>query len=180
MRVGELCALKWRDINFEEKTISITKTLYNPNNNAKKYELVTPKTTSSIRIIEIDDDLIEVLRQHKAVQNEVRMRHRDIYHDEDFVIAKMKKLYGYPEVIKMVELRTKRLLDIAKLSPDITPHSFRHTHTSLLAEIGIPLEGIMDRLGHKDDETTKFVYLHVTKDRKKEASQKFAELMRSL
>lgn len=180
MRVGELCALKWRDINFEEKTISITKTLYNPNNNARKYELVTPKTKSAKRTIEIDDDLIKVLQQHRAVQNEVRMKHRDIYHDEDFVIAKMKNLYGYPEVIKMVELRTARLLDLAELSPDITPHSFRHTHTSLLAEIGIPLQEIMDRLGHKDDKTTKFVYLHVTKERKKEASQKFAELMRNL
>ncbi|MEX3620829.1 hypothetical protein [Viridibacillus arvi] len=38
----------------------------------------------------------------------------------------------------------------------------------------------MDRLGHYDDETTKIVYLHVTKEMKKEASQKFAQLMRSL
>jgi integrase len=180
MRVGELCALKWRDIDFEEKTISITKTLYNPNNNAKEYRLVPPKTKSARRTIEIDDDVIKVLQQHKAAQNEIRMKYRNIYHDEDFVIAKMKNLYGYPEVIKQVELRTKRLLGIAKLNPDITPHSFRHTHTSLLAEAGVGLQEIMDRLGHKDDKTTKFVYLHVTKTRKKEASQKFAELMRNL
>ncbi|MCY8487037.1 tyrosine-type recombinase/integrase [Bacillus atrophaeus] len=56
----------------------------------------------------------------------------------------------------------------------LTPHSLRHTHTSLLAEAGIELLQIMDRLGH-----TK-VYLTHYKRQKKEASQKFAQLMRSL
>jgi integrase len=60
------------------------------------------------------------------------------------------------------------------------PHSLRHTHTSLLAEAGVELLQIMERLGHTDDETTTRVYLHITKDRKKEASQKFGELMRGL
>ncbi|MNW66593.1 site-specific tyrosine recombinase XerC [compost metagenome] len=92
----------------------------------------------------------------------------------------MESYYGYPELIKQVENRTKRLLKITELSEDITPHSFRHTHTSLLAEAGVGLQEIMDRLGHKDDATTKYVYLHVTKPKKKEASQKFSELMRSL
>jgi integrase len=73
-----------------------------------------------------------------------------------------------------------RLLKLAGLNAALTPHSLRHTHTSLLAEAGVPLQEIMDRLGHKDDTTTKQVYLHVTKTRKKEASQKFGELMRNL
>lgn len=54
------------------------------------------------------------------------------------------------------------------------------THTSLLAEAGVGLQEIMDRLGHKDDATTKNVYWHVTKTRKKEAAHKFRELMRDL
>jgi integrase len=44
MRVGELVALKWKDIDFEEHTISITKTYYNPTNNTLEYQLVPPKT----------------------------------------------------------------------------------------------------------------------------------------
>ena len=54
------------------------------------------------------------------------------------------------------------------------------THTALLAEAGANLEAIMERLGHSDDEVTKRVYLHITKTVKKETSQKFAELMKSL
>lgn len=74
----------------------------------------------------------------------------------------------------------KQLLKEAELNERLTPHSLRHTHTSLLAEAQVGLEQIMDWLGHSDYETTKNVYLHVTKEMKKEASQKFGELMRSL
>ena len=74
----------------------------------------------------------------------------------------------------------RRLLKLAKLNESLTPHSLRHTHTSLLAEAGVGLPEIMDRLGHADDETTKTIYLHVTKPMKKEASQKFSELMKGL
>ena len=83
-------------------------------------------------------------------------------------------------MIKMVQLRMARLLTLANLNTELTPHSLRHTHTSLLAEAGVALEQIMDRLGHSDDQITKNVYLHVTKEMKKVASQKFSKLMRSL
>ena len=66
-----------------------------------------------------------------------------------------------------------RLFTIAGINQELTPHSLRHTHTSLLAEAGVALEQIMDRLGHSDDQITKNVYLHVTQEMKKEASQKF-------
>ena len=73
-----------------------------------------------------------------------------------------------------------RLLKIAGLKTDLTPHSLRHTHTSLLAEADVGLEEIMERLGHTDYETTRKVYLHVTKDMKKEAAHKFDLLMDNL
>ncbi|WP_367183489.1 tyrosine-type recombinase/integrase [Sporosarcina sp.] len=73
-----------------------------------------------------------------------------------------------------------RLLKKVDLNLKVTPHSLRHTHTSLLAEAGVGLEEIMDRLGHQDDEVTRRVYLHVTTGMKKEASNKFSELMRSI
>ena len=83
-------------------------------------------------------------------------------------------------LIKTVANRMKRLLKIAGINQELTPHSFRHTHTSLLAEAGVGLEEIMDRLGHTEDETTRNIYYHVTKELKKEASHKFGQLMRSL
>lgn len=179
IRVGELCALKWKDIDHEAQTISIIRTYYNPGNNTTKYKLLTPKTQKSKRIIEVDKVVLDELEKHKAKQNVLKMRLRKIYKDDDFIFAKTAKHPGYPELIKTIENRMRRLLKLAKLNESLTPHSLRHTHTSLLAEAGVGLPEIMDRLGHTDDETTKRIYLHVTKPMKKEASHKFSELMRS-
>lgn len=74
----------------------------------------------------------------------------------------------------------KRALEISNLNRRLSPHSLRHTHTSLLAEAGVGLTEIMDRLGHEDDSITKRIYLHVTKTKKAEASQRFAELMNNV
>lgn len=181
VRAGELCALKWRDIDFEEQTISISKTYYNPTNNRKEYKLLTPKTPTAVRIIDIDETVINELSKHKLIQKQTIMKYRGIYHDEDFVFTSMDEdLPGYPFYIKKIENRMRRLLKIAELNSKLTPHSLRHTHTSLLAEADVSLPQIMERLGHKNEDTTKNVYLHVTNGMKKEASQKFKKLMENL
>lgn len=179
MRVGELCALKWKDVDFENLSISITKTYYNPKNRATEYMLLTPKTKSAIRTIEIDSTLALELQDLHEVQL-VKMQQIEDYFDADFVFAKSRKNPGYPEFIKTVENRMARLLKLSGLNEQLTPHSLRHTHVSLLAEAGVDLESIMDRLGHSDDSTTRNVYMHVTKPKKKEASKRFSDLMESL
>ena len=179
MRAGELCALKWKDIDFDECSVNITKTLYNPNNNIKEYKLVLPKNGLK-RKITVDEVVLEELKKHKAKQNIVKMENRSAWHDKDFAFTKEVKYLGYPEIIKTIEYRMRRLLKLAGLNTELTPHSLRHTHTSLLAEAGVSLPEIMERLGHKDDETTRLVYMHTTKTMKKEASRKFSELMKNL
>ncbi|MCL6573854.1 MAG: site-specific integrase [Bacillus sp. (in: Bacteria)] len=190
IRVGELCALKWQDIDFVHQSINITKTYYNPVNNITKYQLLTPKTKSSKRTVEIDTFVVKELEKHQLFQKRVKMRYQNRYHDKDFVFALIdEKNPGYPLYIKKIENRMTRLLKLAnnglgtednKINEELTPHSLRHTHTSLLAEAGVGLQEIMDRLGHKDDATTKNVYWHVTKPKKKEAAHKFSELMKDL
>jgi integrase len=102
------------------------------------------------------------------------------YVDQSFVFAKAERHPGYPILIKTVENRMARLLKLAGLNETLTPHSLRHTHTSLLAEAEVVLEDIMERLGHTEDDTTRIIYRHVTKEMKKKASHKFGQLMRSL
>lgn len=178
MRSGEALALKWSDINESNCTIGITKTLFREVNNYQKYTLQTPKTKSSRRVIDVDQVLIKVLESHKRRQNSLKMENRKTYHDKDFVFTS-ENFPGYPITAVRLIRRMETLLKIAGLPP-LTPHSLRHTHTSLLAEAGVSLDTIMDRLGHKSDTTTKGIYLHVTKELKKEASQKFAKLMGDL
>ena len=180
LRVGEMLALKWKDINFETGEISITKTYYNPTNNMVKYKLLPPKTKKSRRVIDVPQIVLVELERHRSRQNIIKMKYRKSYYDEGFVFTKIHKNPGYPELIKIIENRMTGLLKLAGLNTVLTPHSLRHTHTSLLAEAGVDLLQIMDRLGHTDDQTTKNIYLHVTKTMKKEASQKFAQLMENL
>lgn len=178
MRAGELCALKWTDL--KEDTISITKTYYNPTNDIQSYTLLTPKTLTSKRKIELSSTVLNELKAHKENQNEWKMLNRKIYHKKDFILEVGERYPGYPLYIKKIESRMRRLLKLAELDENLTPHSLRHTHTSLLAEAGVGLQEIMERLGHKDDDTTKSVYMHVTKTMKKEASHKFDQLMKNL
>ncbi|MEK4113261.1 tyrosine-type recombinase/integrase [Paenibacillus sp. FSL M7-1414] len=178
MRLGELISLKWRDVDFEEGVISITKTCYNPKGKIKDYKLIPPKTMKSKRKIEIDLFVVQELKNHMHWQKEIKMANRKRYHDEGFVIARTDAEFaGYPEIAKAIQVKMRRFMKSAGLNPSLTPHSLRHTHTSLLAEARVDLQEIMDRLGHKDDNTTRNVYLHVTKTKKKEAAQKFSDLM---
>ncbi|MBE7320495.1 tyrosine-type recombinase/integrase, partial [Staphylococcus epidermidis] len=95
MRAGELLALKWSDIDFENNTISITKTYYNPNNNKKHYQILTPKTESSIGKISVDPHVIQLLKDYKVnVQDTWK---NELYVDNNFVFTDVN---GYPLVIK--------------------------------------------------------------------------------
>ncbi|MDB5054996.1 MAG: Integrase [Bacilli bacterium] len=179
IRIGELCVLKWKDVDFEERKISINRTLYNEKNNTTEFKLQTPKTKKSKREIEVDDAVFAELEKHRAAQDLIKS-HKDTYYDKDFVFVRASKNLGYPESPNNIIKRMRYLLSLANLNVKLTPHSLRHTHTSLLAEAGVGLESIMDRLGHKDDAVTRYIYLHVTKTMKKEASHKFSELMRNL
>ncbi|MEV2910263.1 site-specific integrase [Paenibacillus larvae] len=182
MRIGEATALKWDDISFEDQTISITKTCYLPKNKSMNFELLTPKTVASRREIAIYQDVLIELNIHKANQDSLVAtlnKHGDLYKDHGFVFTSYKNL-GYPYNKATAESRMKRALELSNLNRRLSPHSLRHTHTSLLAEAGVGLTEIMDRLGHEDDSITKRIYLHVTKTKKAEASQRFAELMNNV
>lgn len=180
MRVGELVALQWKDIDFNKKIIRITKTYYNEKNKTTDYQLVSPKTKKSKRRIIVDEMVIDVLKKHKEKQEQIISRLGKNYNNNGYVFAGICRYPGFPILIKFVGTRMARLLEKTKLNPDLTPHSLRHTHTSLLAEAGVDIEEIMERLGHEDENTTRKIYLHVTNEMKKEASDKFSKLMSGL
>lgn len=172
MRSGELLALKWSDINFKENTIRIIKTLYNPDNNMREYELLTPKTAGSVRTIEMEQEIMDLLKLHKRRQTKIKMKYRhliDEYHDGDFIFCRTN---GYPYIQKNLIIRMKRLLKFTKIKKKATPHIFRHTHISMLAEAGVDLPTIMERVGHEDIDTTMKIYTHVTNKMKKDAAEK--------
>lgn len=64
MYLGELLVLKWSDIDYNNATISISKTLYNPNRNTLIYDITTPNTKGFIRVIDIEPELIVLLKSN--------------------------------------------------------------------------------------------------------------------
>lgn len=180
MRVGELLALKWPDINFETKEISITKTIFNIDGKKDEYKLLTPKTKTSIRKITFDEQIAQLFKKHKQKQNEQKIKIRSIWHDENFVITRDD---GFPMSPRFVHYRIKRLekkLNKLGINKKLHPHILRHTHTSMLTEAGVDLRAIMQRLGHTDAKTTLSVYTHITEKLKIDAADKLGDVFGDL
>lgn len=180
MRVGELCALRPTDRDRINKTISITKTLYDRKGVAK-YSLNTPKTKSSKRKIDVSETVMKILDRQDAWRNEFKMSRRNEYYDgPEFMFINDLRLPGRPARLKYFEEFMKQVLKKAGLPMNLTPHSLRHTYTSLMAEAGVELEAIQRLLGHSKNEVTRRIYLHVTQAKKKEAVEKLDALMNGL
>ncbi|HCY6990108.1 TPA: tyrosine-type recombinase/integrase [Staphylococcus aureus] len=176
MRAGELLALKWSDIDFENNTISITKTYYNPNNNKKHYQILTPKTESSIGKISVDPHVIQLLKDYKIYVQDTWKN--ELYVDNNFVFT---DLNGYPLVIKKLSTWIQAIMKKTDITnKHISTHSFRHTHCALLIEAGVHIKEIQERLRHKDINTTMNIYAKIINSYKKDASQKFSQLMENV
>ncbi|WP_209783689.1 MULTISPECIES: tyrosine-type recombinase/integrase [Bacillus amyloliquefaciens group] len=172
MRSGEMCALKLPDINFETKELRITKTIYSEDNNMRNYELTPPKTAGSVRTITLDDQIIDILKAHVTKQKKLRLQSRidpSEYHDGNFLFAREN---GYPFLPKNIIVRMERILEKTSIKKHATPHIFRHTYISMLAEAKVDLPTVMERVGHDDMKTTMKIYTHVTKKMKEDASNK--------
>ncbi|MNI19235.1 Tyrosine recombinase XerC [compost metagenome] len=167
MRSGELCALKWSDINFATNEVRITKTLHNPDNKTMEYELGPPKTMGSIRTIDIDESVIELLKSYQVKQSKLKLDHN--FHNENFVFRLSN---GYPLNNFKIRRRMKRIIKKTLITKHATPHIFRHTHISMLAEAEVDLKTIMRRVGHDEPQTTMKIYTHVTEKMKKNAGNK--------
>lgn len=135
LREGEMIALTWHDIDFSNKKLIINKNFTNKIGN-KGYAIITPKTKNSNRIIDIDDDLYQRLLKH--LENEKKTYNFDY---NMFV-------FGNVNYIAPTTLRRKLdyYINIAKVKK-ITPHGFRHSHVSLLIDLGCDSRDVANRVG---------------------------------
>lgn len=169
MRKGELAALKWSDVDFENGTISINKTV--AFNNVGKFHIQTPKTRKSIRTISIDDTTLNALKTWKnELRKELFKQGKNIDKGDGFIFHTQKGNF----IIKYIDKFLPSFLKKYNLPP-IKPHGFRHTHASLLFESGASIKEVQDRLGHENIKTTMDIYTHVTKSAREKTAEKFAK-----
>ncbi|MFS7200607.1 tyrosine-type recombinase/integrase [Carnobacterium divergens] len=154
MRKGELYVLNWNDLDFVRKTVSVEKTLSVVN---QKYTVTTPKTKTSIRKISLDDKTLSELIRWKKLQKQELLKYG--FHVE----KDSQQLIFHRDDNSLLHPRRLNILLISKLKTNLTPHSFRHTHASLLFESGSTIKDVQKRLGHNNVTTTMDIYTHVTK-----------------
>ena len=170
MRKGELLALTWSDINFKDANIRINKTLTRGLNNVLIIQ--EPKTTSSARIIPIDDRTLNILSEWNKVQKKDFLKFGfNTLKPKQLVFPNIKNEFLSPtKVGKYMD----RIINQCENLQRITPHGLRHTHVSLLFEAGANVKEVQTRLGHADANVTLNIYAHVSKQKKEETANKFA------
>ena len=172
MRKGECLALTWDDINFFSGEISINKTVYYING---QYVVSEPKTKTSKRIIDLDQQTLEILKNWKREQNRLLLSLGigQSGNCNNLIFNKLTKNREHEYINNSIPNRElQKIIDKYNLTP-INIHGFRHTHCSLLFEAGLDVKAVQDRLGHSDVQTTLQIYTHVTERLKQTSGEKF-------
>lgn len=160
-RYGEVTGLTWKDINYKDKTISITK--------AYDYKFQTGfknvKTPSSVRVITINDELITMLKKLHKEQNTAFMKQG--YRDDLNLVFRNNCHQIISDEAVNKTLRTILDSDHINSKNTITFHGLRHTHASLLISNDIGIDYISKRLGHSNTSVTMNVYLHLLESKRK-------------
>lgn len=153
LRKGEILGLTWADCDLTNGYISITQTLVKIRS---ELSLQQPKTKGSVRKIKISQLVIDTLLEHKNKQNEIKSLNPD-YQDHSLVIANWN---GSPVDLSDINKDFKYGCTYAKV-PTIRFHDLRHTHATLLLQLGENPKVVSERLGHADVSITLNTYSHV-------------------
>lgn len=169
MRKGELLALKWDDIDFEENTIYVRHSLSYTKVNG--YQLKEPKTKKSIRKVAPPPQLMDELKVHKLVKEKERNNAMELWEGGHhfFVFCTDFGKPFFPNVPNRWLTRFLKRKGLKKISF----HDLRHTATTDLINKGANIYSISKRLGHSNIGTTFNVYGHYLD----EADQKIAAML---
>lgn len=174
VRSGEIAALNWSDIDFNERTLSITKTVSRDSRKNLAF-IAKPKTEKSTRTIFIDDETLQALKTWKTTQAKILLaRGINALSDSQLIFPTQDNR------IAATPVANKRLSTFYNQNPDlrrISVHGFRHTHATLLLEAGLNIKDVQERLGHKNVQITLDTYSHVTQQKKQKTAEKFADYL---
>jgi len=181
MRKGELLGLLWKDL--EGPTLRIERQLLKAaEDETGKVRLQTslPKGKRA-RSVDLSDETLLLLREHKRQQSEVKLANRLHYADHGLMFAQawehqQANGLGAPLSRASVRRQLDRLCGEADVKR-ITMHGLRHTCATLLLKAGIPPHVVQRRLGHKDISMTLGIYSHVLPTQQADAARSLANLL---
>lgn len=167
MRIGEICALTWDDIDVNTGIVSVRRTIqriYTVEDGIRKTELVldTPKTKNSIRDIPISRDLLRILKPIKKIVN-----------NSFFVLTNDAKPTE-PRTYRSYYENFMKELDIPKLKF----HGLRHSFATRCIESNCDYKTVSVLLGHSNISTTLNLYVHPNMEQKKKAIEQMLKALR--
>ena len=161
LRIGEICSLKWSDINVTDGILTVNRTIeriYIIEGEKKHTELVinTPKTKNSCREIPMNKELLGMLKPLKKVVN------------DDYYILTNDERPIEPRTYRNYYKRLMEKLDIPKLKY----HGLRHSFATRCIEVGCDYKTVSVLLGHSNISTTLNLYVHPNMEQKKRCIDK--------
>ncbi|MGM0124472.1 hypothetical protein IGI37_001850 [Enterococcus sp. AZ194] len=143
LRIGEISALKWQDINFEKKEITVTRTLQRIFNEQQSSQTVIHegfvKSSASYRTVPLNEKILRLLKNKKRTS--------------DYVVGR-KGRYFEPRTLTY---QFKKIINKLKL-PMIHFHQLRHTFATRLLELGADIASVSSLLGHQSVKMTLDIY----------------------
>ncbi len=161
LRIGELLALEWEDIDFAKAELKITKTCHDGKTKEGTFGRITepPKTDNSTRTIALPKQLLPMLREMKKKSN------------SDLVISGEKTLF-----VRSYQRSFELLLNKLKI-PRHGFHTLRHTFATRAVECGMDVKTLSETLGHKNVAITLNRYVHLFMDHKHSMMDKVGKIL---
>jgi len=163
IRIGEICALKWEDISFSEKTVHIHQTMQriqiDETEHKTKIIITTPKSTCSIRTIPLPDELVSVLKTVTGPAS-------------GYFLTGSDKRWIEP---RTMQYHFKSLLKRCKID-DANYHALRHTFATRCVELGFDVKSLSEILGHASVNITMNRYVHPSMNLKRKNMERLSVL----
>lgn len=154
LRRGELCGLKWSDVDLERGTLHVNRARVTVEGKAVDS---LPKTSAGRRSVPLDAALVAILRAHKALQGRERLAAGQAYDDGGYLCANELGAAYHPDTVS-------GWFDAAVAKSGlrrIRLHDCRHTAASLMLASGVPVKVVSELLGHASPTITLSIYAHV-------------------
>ena len=170
IRRGELAGLEWKDIDFENKTMTIQRTSYRDKGGTTYTK--EPKTERSKRCITMPNKLIGYLLEYRDWWNNRKSILKLAWKNSDRLLLSDDGRIVCPTMYVKWLKRISNNLDI----PKVTLHSLRHTNITLQMIAGVDTKTVSTRAGHARASTTHDIYAHFLKSSDKNASETLNKL----
>ena len=184
MRVGEATGLRWEDVDFTNRVISVNHTLtYRPVNGVATFMVTEPKTQAGKRTIPLIDDVYDAMLREYRVQKVTGFNEMEIDGYSGFIFTNADGSVLLPNVINGAinrivrdynEQETQQAAEEGRepiLLPHFSNHNLRHTFCTRLCENESNIKVIQSIMGHSDIQTTLDIYADYTADKKQEVME---------